>query len=66
MTQPNRRDFVLIVQAVPILGPDLPDALANSAANALAGADCPASGPALPRDALGSAGERATQAGQVG
>lgn len=61
MTQPNRRDFVLLVQAASILGPDL----ADSSAHALTGAGCPATGPALVRDDRCAAGERAAQTGQV-
>ncbi|CAO4141723.1 hypothetical protein [Methylorubrum aminovorans] len=65
MTQPNRRDFVLLVQAASILGPDLADAVADSSAHALTGARCPATGPALVRDNSCAAGERAAQTGQV-
>lgn len=70
MTQPNRRDFVLLVQAASILGPGLADSsahalTADSSAHALTGAGCPATEPALPRDESCAAGERAAQTGQV-
>lgn len=65
MTQPNRRDFVLLVQAASILGPDLADAVTESSAHALTGAGCPATGPTLPRNDRCAAGGRAAQTGQV-
>jgi hypothetical protein len=62
MTRPSRRDFV---QAVPVLGPDLADAVTDSSVHAPAGAGCPAAEPALPRDDSAAAGGRAVQAEQV-